>query len=500
MSAFIWRSGDLVGEGDFPPTEDGLREFGDYLGKHSDSVFSLLADVAEEGIHIETIPFLQGADREAVIARRLGQSFFSTHLTASQSLGYLKTQRKDERVLLLALTNNDFFAPWFNAFTTAGIMLSGVYSPPLLAESLLKKNGIKDEFCLLLTIQGGSLRQIYLEKGELRFSRLAAIKDDQVSGIARTISVEAIKLQQYLDNQRQAGSSRQPIAAYIVSREKHFDTIRDFCADTGMIRFKFLDIDQCSRKAGLTRSVPEFHAEWIFLGLMAVSPPAIQFAGDDLRHNYHLDLTKMALYGVGSTLLMACLAFAGSLLYDRYTLLGQADALKAEARIFRERYEAIAKTFPPMPIDHDTLRTVIGQYVDLEKKSLSPEGLYTEISRALQHAPSIEIDAIHWKIGSADSNTTSEKAFANMIRVPDDSESALVLGTIRLGPQASPRQMLAMFDRFVEAGRQIPDMRVEVLKRPFDVEPEKALKGNDTTLGENQPRSFVVQFLRKIGT
>jgi hypothetical protein len=502
MSAFLWRAGDLVHESDFPPTEEGYRAFSDFLGARADSVFSLLADVAEEGVRVETIPFLQGADREAILARRRAQAFFSAHLTATQSLGYHKTQRKDERVLLLALTNDDFFAPWFNAFSAAGILLSGIYSPPLLAGTLLKKNGIEDEFCLLLTLDDGALRQIYVEKGELRFSRLTALKDDAASGIAgiaRAIFIEATKLQQYLDNQRQAASERKPLSAYIVADKAPFDALRVHCADTNAIHFKRLDIDECSKKAGLSAPASVFHAERIFLGVMAVSPPAVQFADDAMRHAYHLDQLKTAFLGVGAALLVAALAVAGSLLYERFTLLSEADALKAEAQNFRERYEAIVKTFPPMPIDRDTLRAVIGHYIELEKKSVSPEGMYAEISRALENAPSVEIDAIHWRIGGVDSGAAEDTAYLGALRVPDGSESALVFGTMRLGARATPRQMLTMFERFVDAARANPAMRVEILKRPFDVEPEKALRGDDTTVEENQPRAFIVQFLRKIG-
>ena len=111
LTACHWQSGVLTNEGLFAASESGYQQFADYLAAHPKSTFSILANVSEEGFQIETIPFLQGADRSAVIKRKLGQLFFNAGLSASLSLGYEKSRRKDERLLLAALTNNDYFCP-----------------------------------------------------------------------------------------------------------------------------------------------------------------------------------------------------------------------------------------------------------------------------------------------------------------------------------------------------------------------------------------------------
>ena len=145
MTAYRWYSGILANEGTFAATDSGYGEFASYLGQHRKSVFSVLVNASEEGFQIETIPFLQGANRRAVITRKLGQLFFNATLTTSASLGYTKEQRKDERILLAALTNNDFFAPWLDAITRTGIALAGVFSVPLLSSLLLKKLKLDDD-------------------------------------------------------------------------------------------------------------------------------------------------------------------------------------------------------------------------------------------------------------------------------------------------------------------------------------------------------------------
>ncbi len=109
MTAFVWRSGEVMSEGAYSATADGHQQFAAYLAQYPSSVFSLLVNVSEEGFHVESIPFLRGADRKLVIERKLGQLFFNRALTTSLSLGYEKSKRKDERVLLAALNDAESF-------------------------------------------------------------------------------------------------------------------------------------------------------------------------------------------------------------------------------------------------------------------------------------------------------------------------------------------------------------------------------------------------------
>ena len=188
LVAYRWQAGTLSHTAAFADSEEGYRQFADYLRQHARERFALLVNIAEEGFHVETIPFLRGADREAVIRRKLGQIFFNAPLTASQSLGHEKNKRKDERLLLAALTGSEHLAPWLKVIGLAEVALSGIYSLPLLAPSLFRKLKISEERCLLLTVQDQSIRQSYLEKGEIHFSRLAPLFDSSIGGIAQAFS------------------------------------------------------------------------------------------------------------------------------------------------------------------------------------------------------------------------------------------------------------------------------------------------------------------------
>lgn len=501
LTAFKWQSGVLSEEGSFDATEAGKLGFANYLAGNRKSIFSILANVSDEGFHIETIPFLRGADRTAIVRRKLGQLFFSAALTTSMSLGHQKSRRKDERVMLAALTNNEVFAPWLTALASAESPLAGVYSLPLLGPVLLRKLGITDERCLLLTIQDQSIRQSYLEKGELFFSRLTPLHNSSIGGIAQTFATEARKLQQYLVSQRLIGR-QQPINAYLLAHANTSKALESSCVDSDNLSFTILDIEACAQQCSFKTFPADTRCEPLFLQLLAADPPRTQFASDAQRHDYHLWLVRSVLQGAGAVVLIGCLLWSGRQLYEAYQLNHEVEVITAETSLARRRYEDILKTFPPIPTSNENLRRVINRYVELENASTSPAYLWHEISRALHDAPSIELDGIEWKAGGTQPPRAPLVGVEVQRNEPPgvEREIAVVHGTLRLGAESNPRQVLAAFKGLVDALKLNPQLEVEVLQQPFDVESGKPLKGGDTTVADSQPRAFKVQIRRTRGS
>ena len=496
LTAYRWRSGVLANDGVFAASEDGLRAFADYLQRNASSTFAILANVSEEGFHVETIPFLRGADRRAMIERKLGQLYFNAALTTSLSLGYERNKRKDERVLLAALSNSEFFAPWLDAIAGRQIALSGVYSLPLLAPLLLRRLGIDAEPCLLLSVQDQSVRQSYFEKGELHFSRLTPLQNSSISGIAQAFAAEALKLQQYLASQRLIGR-QQSITAYLLAHRNTRQAIEQSCTDTATLRYCLVDIEECALRTG-AREVPQnSHCEPIFLNLLVASPPRVQFADATLRHDYHLAQGRAALYGLGAATLLCCLAFAGKQVFDVRQLTTQTQSLRGEAAADRQRYQDIVRSFPNIPTDTETLRRVIDRYAILEQQSATPEPLYREISRALAKAPAIEIESIDWQAGGSEPGAVA--AGTTSAPAAGADETALVRGVVKAGANASARQVLAAFNGLLGALEANPALRLSVVQRPFDIESAKLLKGGETTVEDGKPRAFALQITRKAG-
>jgi hypothetical protein len=85
--------------------------------------------------------------------------------------------RRDDIVLLSALTNPSSVQPWVEALEQLQMPLAGLYSTTLLSEDLVHKLKLHNEHLLLVTQQSAGWRQSYFQNGMLKFSRLTPAID-----------------------------------------------------------------------------------------------------------------------------------------------------------------------------------------------------------------------------------------------------------------------------------------------------------------------------------
>lgn len=489
LSAYAWRQGRLLPEGVFENDDDGLTQFATYLKNHRTSHFSLLANVAEEGHVLETIPFLQGSDRQALITRKIGQHFLGTPLASAFSLGYEKDKRKNEKLLISALTNPAYFEPWLQRISLAEAPLSGIFTVAQLGGQLLKKLDLAQSRCLLLTMQDHSIRESYLVNGQTHFSRMAPITDSSIAGIATSFGAEARKLHQYLIGQRLIGRD-EALPVFIVAYPQAIPAIEKACPDHGHLSFSILDSEVAAQKMGLHTPPEDIRCDALFLHLLATATPRQQFASEVPRHDFLLSQIRQGIIAAGLIALFGSLLFSAKEIYYAYTLREEAQALKVSEADLNWRYQEISATFPQLGIDNETLRRLTTRHSDLSRQQRQPDSAYRLISHSLSQMPSITLESIDWKIDLQGASTAAS--------IEGSEEITTVRGAILPQKNATTRQILATFEQFVTLLRENPDYSINVLQQPFDMESERALRGGNSEDENAQPRPFSVEIIRKI--
>ena len=491
MSAYRWQAGALSRDEIFAADEAGQQQFAAYLAKNPQDVFSLLINVAEESFQIESIPFVRGADRKALIKRKLTQVFFNAELSTCVSLGHEKSTRKNERILLSALTQHASFAPWLAELRQANTVLSGIYSLPLLTPWLLDKLRIRDEHYLLLSVQEQNLRQSYLAEGKLIFSRLTPLPNTSPEHIAQALSAEALKLQQYLVSQRLLNHD-QALLAYLLTGAEIHPLIKQHCANTPTLSYVILDLEQSAQSIGLKTAPSNTVCEPLFLHALASHSPRSQLAGESLLQHYRLRQIRRSAWRLGALALLLCLLLAGKLLFDVQSFEQQTAALRAEAQQTEAHYQKIAQTFPILPVSHEALHYLAERYPALDAQAATPELLYHAISQALKNAPSVELNGIEWMLTRAEETVATKENQATLDTAPV-RESAIIRGELKPETDHNVRKIVDVFQQFVESLQSNPDLRIEVIQQPFETASEKTLKGSDAVFEEASPRDFVVR-------
>lgn len=497
LSAYAWRQGKLLPEGRFEGDSESLANFAEYLQQQRNSQFSLLANVAEEGHVLETIPYLQGKDRQTLIARKIGQHFLGTPLAATVSLGYEKAKRKNEKLLISALTNPAYFAPWLTRINAAEVPLAGIYSIAQLGGQLLKKLGYGKPRGLLLTVQDHSIRESFIVDGQALFSRMAPLTDSSIAGIASSLAVEASKLQQYLIGQRQVGRD-EILPVFIVAHPQALSAIQATCPDNGQLTYTLIDSHTAAQK--LRRHTPpaDSRSEHLFLHLLSTAPPKEQFAGESYRHDFRLSQIRQGIIAVSLLTVLASALFSAKEIYQAYALREESRALSVSEADLSWRYREISATFPQLGIDNETLRRVTTRYSDLIRQQRQLGPAYRVVSLALNEVPNISLDSIEWKIGRSGQSTVGPAVVSMAAAIAGTEEVTTVRGNIRPERNATTRQTLATFEKFVERLRGDPANKVSVLQQPFDMESGRALRGGDNEDENSLPRQFVVEVSRNI--
>lgn len=477
VTLYQWRAGVLSEEARFELSDAGLARFADHCAVLRSGIVHVLLDVVEEAFHIDTIPFVRGADRRALLQRRLAQRYRDTALSTAISLGYERSMRREERVLLSAFTNAADIQPWLQALEHEEVPVSGVYSPAVLAHQLARKLKFSKPSMLLVGFHAGGVRQTYLRRGRAEFSRLNPLAAEDIgdgAAITAALERETDRLFKYLRNIHTHLEGEQT-DAIVITPPGQTQRMHGFSTDTSVqLRMQLIDQHTAAKRIGLKQAPPNAGIEALFLHMLALRRPSHQYAPAAIRASYGVRAWQIGLTAGGAAICAACLFAAGVQFLQTWQMEGEIDADRERIALANARYEAITTTFPPLPTSLENLRAVLEQYDAIERASRGPGDMMIAISRALDRTPQVLLDRFDWKVrNDADGLWEVVELTASL---PDVARTDL-----RVIDQIS--QNLA------HILREQPGLEVSGVQLPFDLDSLRtAQSGERTTETDRSPR------------
>lgn len=510
--------GRLEEEATFATDESGAAEFRRYLGAHEGSVFSVLADLAGEDFHEESIPYLRGADRQNIVQRRLAQRYRDTRLAAALTLGVVAAERRNERVLLASFTNTQQFTPWLDALSEAGVRLAGVYSVPLVAPQLAARLGIKGKHCFVVTVNRTGLRQSFVENGKLRFARLERTVEMAPEALALFVRSETYRLAQYLGTLRALPRDGSPIQVLVITPPGQLPVFEQTLASDARLTFRSFDPGAAAKALGMKRLVPELNAEQLYLHIAATHPPREQFARTEERRIFRIWQLQRGIIAAGVLGFAACSAAAGLRWMDVSEVRDQIALQQSEAQAAQREYERITSQFPATYTTSDNLKVTVNEFRNLAVRTAFPEPALEYVSRALDQFPQIELESLDWQIGKADALLkgaakpaagspagaapaappgTGQPGSAQP--APEVSQIIVLAGRVNATQRSDYRGITAQVQRFADALRSDPAWQIIRTRLPFDTTSDGTLSGDiGQSEGGETPR-FEIALARRIG-
>ena len=494
VTVYHWQNGDITESFQFDADDTGRFHFARYLQETPILPSYLLVDVVEEEFRQDTVPHVTGSDRRNVLERKLNRNFRNSPYTYHMLQGRQKDGRKDDKVLLTALTNPGAITPWIKLLEQNRIPLAGVYSLPILSKELLKPLGATASNVLLVSMGGTSgLRQTYFRDQQLQISRLARLPRFGTTPYGPYVMAELEKLYRYLNNLRLV-SREEPLDIYILAHGEMLVDLNNRIKDTGVTRYNLVDVATLSREMGVEGVLTTPFSDYIYSHLLLSSPPENHYGSEDDTHYFSMHQARVGFYAASILMLLGGTTWSGYNFIQGISLKHQSIKAGKEAAYYQSRYEIAKKDLPPTAVEPAEIKSAIDIFDTLVKHKSTPFLMMGTISNVVNRYPDLQIDGIDWVV---DANPNKHPSDNNIV---DEDGEGIEKGDYKYYQIATIKGHLTPFDgnyrnalgivkRFansIKAEENVHHVTIDSL--PLDISPESQLTGEAR---ENEQREAI---------
>ena len=474
LSVLYWKGKELVGSSSFEPTEQGLEKFRNYLSQSENISAKFLVDVIEEDFRNETIPHVGSKDRKAVISRFVDRYFRLSHsYFYSDVIGREKTGRKDDIVLLSAMTNPELIQPWMTIIEECEVPLSGIWTLPLISKQLLKTIKATTGVVLLVSQQVNSnVRQTLFRDGKLVASRQSIINLDMndISGIGELALPEVNRTIEFLRAQNLILNDEVVNLHILGSKAQMLSLQQSFKADDNQT-VTVHPVSQVQKHLGL-KGVGDKYSDGIFAWLCISQGASISHYGVTGSFNrYYNMLAATALYVASLMIVIVGVLLTQSnisaaLEHEKAIVL-----LGKEEKNYKELYSKKFKDFEEVFENVGVMNAAVELAEQIKINSAtSPLDFLINLSQILNkdNVGTLHIDKIEWQaININEKDNKIDKA--NFTSTLSAKHNAIVTGRIDVSEHDYRESIEHIQDIVNLLNRDSRIENVETIKMPVDL-------------------------------
>lgn len=468
------RSGMIAHGEHYPPEPAGQQAFAQWLeGLARHTTFTILIDLPDERFRIEPLPHVRGRDRKHLRERRQEQVFPDTPFVTHQYLERERSGRRDERILLMALTRPAAISPWLDAIDAAGHAIRRLQPISTLSAVLAQRLPLPAGPALVAQQTPAGLRVSCIDGPRLLFSRLSPAPS---TGPDTSAAAELSRVHQYLLGRRTLAHDS-PCPSFIIGAATEAPSPAPAPSETDGLKITHIDIRQLARQSGICLPQGD-HDSLPLLLSVAAKPlqrlprcgPASTFRG------YRLRCIGNAILGLGVACLCAGLAVAffefGELEEVQLRSLQNANRQQRTAAELTRRQAALQS----QPQPPDSLQALV-EHLSTRQPTAGPEPALQSLARALAPLPAFDIQRIDWSAGPAAGTPSPTAGRVQTLNV----ELSLPDGAAHLHDRA------ALSTRIPAALRGMPGAQVVIEHLPAELDPSLALRATELHAAREAP-------------
>jgi hypothetical protein len=523
LVSLVARRGRIVSRREFAVAGAGASAFERYLSGMTEVPTHIFTDLIEEDFRLDTIPHVGSRDREALLARKLGQIFRNTPYRHALLQGREAEGRRDDRVMYTAVTNPEVLRVWLEIIERLAIPLEGIHSAAVFSGVMLDELDLLFPHTLLVTFTpGDAMRQTFFRDREIKFSRLTPIDLEEGQTLGTMIAEETTRTWQYLDSLRHFSQEDRLEVCILVHRNDR-PAIESALRDFAQLQYRLVDIEQVAQKLGLKPPPLDSTAEEVLVHLFLMRKGENHFASPELRRHATQRNARIAVTQGAIGIVVASLVWGGWNI-SRVFQSSEADQrVTQQLSSINREYEDITKALPSFGVAGSTMRDAVTFYNGSIRGFPSVTDFLAPLSTVLRGHPEVRLAQLSWQVSddpkasprmsmTPSRDTPPVKALAKAGDAPaaaasDDNpnptfagaryEVAMMEGTVRVANNDFRGAMTEVERLAADIGR-LEGFRADVIESPLDVSPSLALQGRhaEREAASMQPR-FVLRVVRE---
>lgn len=493
LSVYHWHKGALGDSYLFDLDEAGRNNFKRYLEESVNSPMTIVVDVIEEEFRQDTIPHVFGADRQALVKRKQSRLYRDATHQYTLDQGREIEGRRDDKLLFMALTNDEILKPWLALLEEYKIPIKGVLSVSLLLQSYIKTLPEISDHALVVTMQSISgLRQTFFKDKDLKISRLSKLPRYGTESYIPRINSEIDKIQRYLNSLRLVPNDTS-LDVYILADKNTLDELEREKISIPMMRKHHLEINELldSKQRASIQGVP-FCDQLLMHHLLKVQIKNCYASSQEMRYLKTRNL-KHVMNFASVLLLVSSLIYSGLNFMNGLTSKQESISFKSKADFYQTRYDLAKERLPKTPVEPDKIKVAVDAAAKLKEYKSTPNEMLSFLGKGLLQYPGIKLDNFDWSFSmDAASDSKSSNRANNLLPtgMVGEENKFKYYQISNINAHIEPfdgnyREAISLVNKFAETLRGFDtsyDVTIESF--PLDISSNATLQGDAESVGK----------------
>ncbi len=409
MVAQEWDGRKLNSSVYFEPDEQGLDLFEAYLKSLKNAPVRLLLDLIEEEFRQAVIPALRGTDRQDVIDRNFAKFFRNSSYRCAISQGTIKKSRKEEKLLLMGLTNQELLKPWLEIIDSTRTPLSGILSLPLVSEDLIADFKSPNDCVILVSQQVPSnLRQSVFVKGKLILSRLVPIASFYQGDYASDVIRDVEGTQRYLVSQRIIDRN-DIISVQILCNERHLQELKTKTEEDPVFDYNIQDVNDFIKQEKLKLNDEQDFSSVLFCHQATKKTVVNHYARHQERRYFYHHIASLGTKLTAVSLLAISLGLLAIFLAKGFLYESSVKEMAQLEQKYKSKYTQLNEQKVDEDISTTNMKNVVQTVEKLKSTYLrSPRQMMAMVSQDIALFNEMRVNTLQWFIASSADATTAD--------------------------------------------------------------------------------------------